>query len=101
MAAQRGPAEETGGRISRNAAERSGARAAARHAAHRGRRAIARDKQRLVKIIRRCVRDSHKGGFRICEFNILGNHLHLITEGDKQARWRAALRASRSASRGA
>src|SRR5690242_6367466 len=41
--------------------------------------------ERLVKIIRRCVRDSHKAGFRICELNVLGNHLHLITEGDKQA----------------
>ena len=41
--------------------------------------------ERLVKIIRRCVRESHKGGFRICEFNILGNHLHLITEGDREA----------------
>jgi REP element-mobilizing transposase RayT len=41
--------------------------------------------ERLVKIIRRCVRDSHKGGFRICEFNILGNHVHLITEGDREA----------------
>jgi REP element-mobilizing transposase RayT len=34
----------------------------------------------LMKVIRRAVRDSHKGGFRICEFNVLGNHLHLITE---------------------
>jgi hypothetical protein len=33
-----------------------------------------------LKIIRRAVRASHKGGFRICEFNVLGNHLHLVTE---------------------
>ena len=50
--------------------------------------------ERLVKIIRRCVRDSHKGGFRICELNILGNHLHLITEGDKEALGDAESRAS-------
>jgi REP element-mobilizing transposase RayT len=42
--------------------------------------------ERYLKIIRRAVRDSHKGGFRICEFNVLGNHLHLITEAaDKDA----------------
>jgi len=40
----------------------------------------------LINIIRRCIRRSHKGGFRICEFNVLGNHLHLITEAaDKDA----------------
>jgi REP element-mobilizing transposase RayT len=40
----------------------------------------------LIKIIRRCIRRSQKGGFRICEFNVLGNHLHLITEAeDKDA----------------
>ena len=40
----------------------------------------------LMKIIRRAIRDSHKGGFRVAEFNVLGNHLHLITEAqDKDA----------------
>jgi REP element-mobilizing transposase RayT len=33
-----------------------------------------------LKIIRAAVRASHKAGFRIVEFNVLGNHLHLITE---------------------
>jgi REP element-mobilizing transposase RayT len=40
----------------------------------------------LMKIIRRCIRRAHKPDFRICEFNVLGNHLHLITEAaDKDA----------------
>jgi REP element-mobilizing transposase RayT len=40
----------------------------------------------LIQIIRRCIRRSQKGGFRVCEFNVLGNHLHLITEAaDKDA----------------
>ena len=34
----------------------------------------------LMKTIRRAIRDSHKGSFRIIEFNVLGNHLHLICE---------------------
>ena len=39
-----------------------------------------------VKIIRAAVKASHKDGFRIVEFNVLGNHLHLITEAaDKGA----------------
>ena len=39
-----------------------------------------------VKIIRAAVRASHKPRFRIIEFNVLGNHLHLITEAaDKVA----------------
>jgi len=39
-----------------------------------------------VKIIRAAVKASHKTGFRIVEFNVLGNHLHLITEAaDKRA----------------
>src|SRR3954470_206790 len=39
-----------------------------------------------VKIIRAAVRASHKAEFRIVEFNVLGNHLHLITEAaDKDA----------------
>jgi REP element-mobilizing transposase RayT len=36
--------------------------------------------ERYVKIIRRAVRDSHGAGFRICEFNVVGNHVHLVTE---------------------
>ena len=40
--------------------------------------ALARDW--LMKTIRDAVRDSHKGSFRIVEFNVLGNHLHLICE---------------------
>jgi REP element-mobilizing transposase RayT len=34
----------------------------------------------LMKPIRKAIRESHKGGFRIIEFNVLGNHLHLIVE---------------------
>jgi REP element-mobilizing transposase RayT len=42
--------------------------------------------ERYLKVIRRAIGASHKGAFRICEFNVLGNHLHLITEADgKQA----------------
>jgi REP-associated tyrosine transposase len=33
-----------------------------------------------LKVIRAAIRASHKRGFRIVEFNVLGNHLHLITE---------------------
>ncbi len=33
-----------------------------------------------MKIIRHAIRDSHKSFFRIVEFNVLANHLHLITE---------------------
>jgi REP element-mobilizing transposase RayT len=36
--------------------------------------------ERYLKTIRLAVRASHKPGFRICEFNVLGNHVHLITE---------------------
>lgn len=40
----------------------------------------------LMTKIRACVRESHKADFRIVEFNVLGNHLHLITEASsKQA----------------
>jgi REP element-mobilizing transposase RayT len=40
----------------------------------------------LMRTIRECVRESHKADFRIVEFNVLGNHLHLITEAtSKQA----------------
>ena len=34
--------------------------------------------------IRKAIRESHKGGFRIVEFNVLGNHLHLIVEAGGQ-----------------
>jgi REP element-mobilizing transposase RayT len=34
----------------------------------------------LMKTIRKTIAESHKGGFRIVEFNVLGNHLHLISE---------------------
>src|ERR1051326_3562086 len=35
----------------------------------------------LMKIIREAIRDSQKSAsFRIVEFNVLDNHLHLITE---------------------
>jgi putative transposase len=40
----------------------------------------------LMKVIRKVIADSHKRGFRIIEFNVLGNHLHLINEAaDKEA----------------
>jgi REP element-mobilizing transposase RayT len=34
----------------------------------------------LMKTIRRAIAESHKPTFRIVEFNVLGNHLHLISE---------------------
>jgi REP element-mobilizing transposase RayT len=34
----------------------------------------------LMGPIRKAIRESHKGSFRIVEFNVLGNHLHLIVE---------------------
>ena len=34
----------------------------------------------LTKLIRRAIRDSHKPDFRIAEFNVLQNHLHLVVE---------------------
>ena len=34
----------------------------------------------LMKIIRRAIAQSHKPYFRVVEFNVLGNHVHLITE---------------------
>jgi REP element-mobilizing transposase RayT len=36
----------------------------------------------LMKTIRRAIAESHKRTFRIIEFNVLGNHLHLISEAD-------------------
>lgn len=42
-----------------------------------------------MTIIRSAIRESHKPGFRVVEFNVLGNHLHLIVEAaDKLARAR-------------
>jgi REP element-mobilizing transposase RayT len=34
----------------------------------------------LSGTIRRAIHDSHKRDFRIVEFNVLGNHLHLVVE---------------------
>jgi REP element-mobilizing transposase RayT len=34
----------------------------------------------LMKVIRRIIKAAHKSSFRIVEFNVLSNHLHLITE---------------------
>jgi REP element-mobilizing transposase RayT len=34
----------------------------------------------LMKIIRAAIRESHKDAFRVVHFNVLSNHLHLITE---------------------
>ncbi len=36
----------------------------------------------LMTPIRKAIRESHKGSFRIIEFNVLGNHLHLIVEAN-------------------
>jgi REP element-mobilizing transposase RayT len=43
----------------------------------------------LLKIIRAAICASHKSSFRVVEFNVLANHLHLITEAagnDSRAR---------------
>ena len=37
-------------------------------------------REHLMKTIRRAIQDSHKLAFRIVEFNVLANHLHLIVE---------------------
>ena len=34
----------------------------------------------LMKLIRQVIAESHKDGFRIIEFNVLDNHVHLIIE---------------------
>jgi REP element-mobilizing transposase RayT len=34
----------------------------------------------LMKVIRRAIRDAQKSTFRVVHFNVLSNHLHLITE---------------------
>jgi putative transposase len=39
----------------------------------------------LMATIRNAIRDSHKPWFRIVEFNVLGNHLHLICEASGSA----------------
>ncbi len=40
----------------------------------------------VMKTLRECIRAAQKHEFRIIEFNVLGNHLHLITESaSKQA----------------
>lgn len=45
---------------------------------------IARDF--LMSTIRRCIRAANRSTFRIVEFNVLSNHLHLITEAnDKES----------------
>jgi REP element-mobilizing transposase RayT len=45
---------------------------------------LARD--HLMTKIRECIREAHKADFRIVEFNVLANHLHLLTEAtSKQA----------------
>jgi REP element-mobilizing transposase RayT len=36
----------------------------------------------LMKVIRRAIADSHKPSFRIVEFNVLKNHVHLVVEAD-------------------
>jgi REP element-mobilizing transposase RayT len=37
-------------------------------------------------VVRRCIAAAHRDGFRVVEFNILHNHLHLIIEaGDARA----------------
>ena len=35
-----------------------------------------------IQIIRRAIRQSQKSDFQIVEFNVLGNHLHLITQAN-------------------
>ena len=39
----------------------------------------------LMKVTRRAIADSHKPEFRIVEFNVLTNHLHLIVEANGAA----------------
>lgn len=39
----------------------------------------------LMATIRNAIRDSHKPSFRIVEFNVLGNHLHLVCEASGAA----------------
>ena len=38
----------------------------------------------LMKVIRKAIAESHKPDFRIVEFNVLGNHLHLINEAENK-----------------
>jgi REP element-mobilizing transposase RayT len=37
-------------------------------------------RERFMKIIRKAIKDAQKQAFRVIEFNVLGNHLHLIVE---------------------
>jgi REP element-mobilizing transposase RayT len=38
------------------------------------------------RVVRDCIRDSHKDGFSVVEFSVMRNHLHLIVEAmDAQA----------------
>lgn len=37
-------------------------------------------RQYLMKLLRKAIAESHKAEFRINEFNVLDNHLHLIVE---------------------
>jgi REP-associated tyrosine transposase len=39
----------------------------------------------LMKIMRPAIAQSHKPGFRIVEFNVLRNHIHLVVEADDNA----------------
>jgi REP element-mobilizing transposase RayT len=39
----------------------------------------------LLKTLREAIRDSHKPGFRIVEFNVLSNHIHALVEADGNA----------------
>ncbi len=38
----------------------------------------------LMKVIRAAIRAAHKPTFRVCEFNVLGNHAHLVTEASDE-----------------
>ncbi|MDB4958735.1 MAG: hypothetical protein JWO36_6304 [Myxococcales bacterium] len=38
----------------------------------------------LMKVIRKSIAESHKSWFRIVEFNVLSNHLHLICEAQSK-----------------
>ena len=33
-------------------------------------------------VMRRCIAQSGRAGFRVCEFNVLANHVHLVCEAD-------------------
>lgn len=48
----------------------------------RGAPSVRRD--RTVRIVRAAIADSQRDDFRIVEFNVLSNHLHLIVEATNQ-----------------